>query len=104
MDTVIIVDPILWSLLVGSIVPIFVALSTKLQASSGVKATIGILLSLIGSIVITMDNIPNKGTFSWRLLAITSATAIIAQVAAYVGAWKPILAINTKAAPTSGIG
>lgn len=104
MDTVVVIDPVLWALLVGSLVPISVAIATKLRASSGLKAFLGIVLSVIGSVVITIDQTAPGGSFSWRILAFTSATAIIAQVAAYVGAWKPILALNNKTAPTVGLG
>ena len=104
MDTVITVDPILWSLLIGSIIPIIVAVATKLQASGGLKAILGIVLGVVGAAVVTLNQTAPDGSFSWKLLAFTAATAIITTVTTYVGAWKPVLAINEQTAPNFGLG
>lgn len=103
MDTVVIVDPVLWSLLIGSLIPLVVAVATKLQASSGLKAVLGAILGVISSIVVTLNSTAGN-SFSWKLLAITAATTIITTVSTYVGIWQPATKINEKAAPRFGLG
>lgn len=103
MESTITVDPLLWSLLVGAVIPVVVAFATKLSASGGVKALIAVVLSTAAGVVITINQQVGN-SFSWKMLAFTGATALITAISTYLGVWKPAVAINNVTAPTFGIG
>lgn len=95
-------DMTLLALLGGVIVPILVGLLTKLNASSGVKATLNLGLTALAAALATANEID----FAWRVFAVNWFVSWAVSVATYYGFYKPttIAARVQAVAPEVGIG
>jgi hypothetical protein len=83
-------DPVrvqLWSLLVGVVLPIAVALATKVTTSASTKAVALALLSAISGFLTEM--LDSGDSFQWSTALITWAATFIVAVAVHFGLWKP---------------
>jgi hypothetical protein len=98
MTTVIHPDPIIIAAVVGVFIPLATELATKLQASSGVRAVVALGLSAITGVVST---VAGQGNFEPKTAGLAIASAFVANLSAYIGAWKPIGA-NSRA-PGAGL-
>lgn len=88
--------------ILGAIIPVLTALSTHFAAASKVKATIAFVLAFIAGPVVTFIQ-TNQSLISWAS-ARSGLVAWGVALLTYLGAWKPILALNSKALPDKGIG
>lgn len=102
--TTITLDPFIVALIGGTLIPIVTGLVTKLEASSGVKAGVALVLSavvgVLGSIV------SSNGTFDWKIAVLAAGAAFATNVTTYLGVHK---AIGSTGAPlgataTAGFG
>lgn len=95
-------DMTLFALLGGVIVPLLVGLLTKLNASSGVKATLNLGLTALAAALATV----NETDFAWRVFLVNWFVSWAVSVASYYGFYKPttIAAKVQGAAPEVGIG
>lgn len=100
--TLITLDPFLLSALIGIVIPLVVALVTKLSLDSRIKAILSIILSAIGGTLVQVNN--NGGTFDWKQALVATAVTAGTAIVSYVGAWKPVLDPNAVLAPNRGIG
>lgn len=96
-------SPYVVNSLLGLVIPVLVALIVKAQASAKLKAAVNIVLAAVaalitagltenGSAVVSQDTFQN-----W---VITTAVSVVT----YLGFWKPVTAVNSHVAPSSGIG
>lgn len=76
------------ALLGGSAVPVLTGLATKLQASSGLKAFVGLVLSAVVTVLAMIAQ--HDGTFVAANALLLFATTFAAHVTTYYGAWKPL--------------
>ncbi|CAB5220371.1 hypothetical protein UFOVP238_37 [uncultured Caudovirales phage] len=102
MNTSVTIDPLLISLIAGAIIPVIVAFSTKLKSSAGVKSVVGIALSVVAGTLTQITN--SNGTFDLKQTAVASLITLVTSLTAYNGFWKPVVAVNSKALPSIGIG
>lgn len=86
----------------GAIIPVLTALSTHVAAAAKVKAGITLVLGIIAGPVATFLS-SNAAIVSWAS-AKSSAVAWVVALATYLGAWKPVVDLNAKAAPAIGLG
>jgi hypothetical protein len=87
--TTITLDPVLVSVIAGTIIPLATGIITKLKSASGVKATVALVLSAIVGVVNELV-VQSGGTFDVRQAVLLAGTTFVANVAAYNGMWKPI--------------
>jgi len=78
----------LWVLLVGTVVPVVVALVTKWNTSSPVKVALMAVLSILASSLIVWQTWPDGAELSE--FAFAAVTAVISTIAQYYGIWKPL--------------
>lgn len=78
-------DATLIAALAGVIVPLLVALITKLNAQAGLKAFMNAGLSGVGGLLATV--LP--GEWNWRVFMTKWATAWVISIATYAGFYKP---------------
>lgn len=94
-------DPVrvqLWSLLVGTVLPIAVGIVTKSSTSAGLKA---ILLALFAAVSGFLTELIQSGdSFSWETALITWLATFMVSVALHFGVWKP----TGVAAGAQGVG
>lgn len=93
------------ALLGGTVVPILTGLATKLSATPGTKAVVGLLLSTAVTLVAAVVNA--RGVFVAEELAVLFATTFTAHVTTYYGLWKPVgggAAPGAKATAGAGLG
>lgn len=90
------------SVLTGVLIPILVGIVTKMQASSGIKATINALLSAVAGALSTV--IANSGNLVWREFVTGVSITWVVSVATYYGLYKPTGVAGTVAATTAGFG
>lgn len=100
-------SPIVISLLAGTITPLLTGLAVKLQASSGVKAIVG--LAFVAIAAGTNYVITNNGSFKVDDVAVIVFTTFVAHVSTYYGVWKPVGSSNAgaptmTATPNFGFG
>lgn len=74
------------SLLIGTLIPIVVALVTKSTASPGTKAVVNLALSAVSAFGAEYVNSVN---FVWQQALLTTVTTFAVSVATYYGLWKP---------------
>jgi hypothetical protein len=97
------VDPLLLSFLVGSLMPLLTALLTKVDASSAVKGTLNILLSIVGGGLAAFVSAGDAGLTTYQLLA-ACITAYLSSQALYTGFWRAVGATRALASSTKGVG
>lgn len=100
---VVTLDPILLSFLVGSVMPLLTSLVTKLDASSPVKGTVNLLLSVAGGVLAAF--VTNNGALRWDEIAGAAITVYLSGQSLYTGIYRHTVApAVAKIAPTTGIG
>lgn len=99
------VDLSLLNFVVGFVIPLLVGLITKLRASSGLKASMNLALSVVGGAIVTV--IEADGTIEdWKqFLTGIVMTWLISQTS-YTGLWKPngVSAKVQEATANTGLG
>ena len=86
--TVVTLDPFIVSVLAGTIIPVITGVVTKLEAASGVKAIVALVLSALVGILTPIVN--QGGTFDWKVVLLSFAAAFVTNLATYLGMWKAI--------------
>lgn len=86
--TVITLDPFVVSVLAGTIIPVITGVVTKLEAASGVKAIVALVLSAVVGILTPIVN--QGGTFDWKIALLSFAAAFATNLTTYLGMWKAI--------------
>lgn len=90
-----------WSFLAGTVVPILVALTTKLNASSAIKGAINLVLSAVAGLIATA--IAGGGVLTQQAV-VAGFLALLASVASYYGGWKPVGVTGAVATATAQVG
>lgn len=104
MDSVITLDPFIVAVIGGTLVPILTALVTKLQAASGVKAIVALLLSVIVGVAGTVTT---SDTFEWKVAFLAAGSAFAMNVVTYLGVHTAIGSgnvIGAQATADFGLG
>lgn len=103
-DSIITIETTLLAFLVGSIMPLFTALATKLRASSQVKAAVNLVLSLLGGVFAAF--VASEGSLTVIEIATAAIATYLASGVSYHNLWKPLgttQALQTSTAD-SGLG
>lgn len=74
------------SILIGTLIPILVALVTKSTAPPGVKAIVNLALSAVSGFG---TEFVNDANFVWQQALLTTVVTFVVSVASYYGLWKP---------------
>jgi hypothetical protein len=93
-------DMTLYALLVGVVVPLLVGVLSKLNASTGVKAALNLGLTILGTALVTMNQID----WDWKAFAINFGVGWAVSVATYYGFYKPTEIAPKLAEATAGFG
>jgi hypothetical protein len=95
-------DMTLFALVSGVVIPLLVALLSKLNASSTVKSVLNFGLSALSGLLITV----NQDSFAWKPFLVNFAFTWIVAVATYYGLWKPTGTAQKvqDVAPNVGVG
>lgn len=102
-STVITIDALALSFLVGSIMPLLTALATKLRASPSVKGVVNLVLSVLGGVLVAFQT--NAGSLTIQEIAAAAIATYLSAQALYTGILRaPAAAIAASVAPDSGIG
>lgn len=102
-EDVIRVAPAFLAFIVGSLMPLLTALLTKVNASSAVKGTLNLVLSIIGGVVSAFVTAGDAGLTVLQIGTAAIAAYLASQVA-YSGLWKPTGATGAIADSSKGIG
>ena len=86
-DAIVHVDVAFLALVSGSFIPLFTALATKLDASSKVKATVNLILSITAGVVAAF--VAGDGTLSTFGIIQAGISAYLASGVTYSNLWKP---------------
>ena len=81
----------------GSLVPLFVAVLARANASSSTRALLNVILSIVAGVIAFLSQ--HAGVASFLDLASAAVAAYLAAVASYHSLWKPTGvtgAINAK--------
>lgn len=84
----------------GVIIPILIALLTKVQASAKLKAIGNAFLCAISGALSTV--IP--GAWEWKSFGIAALSTWAVSIATYYGLWKPTGVTQATAGATSSVG
>lgn len=103
-DTVLTIDTVTLSFLVGSLMPLLTALATKLNASSGLKGIVNMVLSIAGGVLAAFVTADGSLTL-YQVSAAAIATYLSAQTV-YTGLLRPLGAPQAiqNATPNAGLG
>jgi hypothetical protein len=93
-------DTQLISMLSGVVIPILVAVVTKMSAGSHVKAIANAFLCAVSGALATV--IP--GAWDWASFGIAALSTWAVSVASHYGLWKPTGASGTVQTATAGVG
>ena len=74
----------------GVLIPVATGLLTKLESSSGVKAVIAIVLSVILGVIAEQGQLEAGQTLDLLAVGESAFVAFVANIASYLGVWKPI--------------
>ena len=92
----------------GVFIPVATGLLTKLESSSGVKAIVAIVLSVILGVIAEQGQLEAGQTLDLIAVGESAFLAFVSNIAAYLGIWKPIGKDETvplqKSTATFGIG
>lgn len=95
-------DTLTLTLIVGTAVPLVVALVTKAHASEGVKAIANVVLTAIGgagsALLVSPDGLP------WQQVVIAAFATYVASGSSYAHGWKPLGIAPALAAATADVG
>lgn len=80
-------DPLLVAAISGTVVPILTGVVTKYRSTSGVKAVVAFVLSIVAGVLST---ITTAASFTWRDVVAAVFVAFGANVTSYLGVWKPV--------------
>lgn len=100
--TTVTLDPLFVALLAGTLIPVATGIATKLSASSGVKAIVALVLS--AAVGLGSEIVAGGGTFEVKVAVAGFVGALVTNVAAYAGVYKPVLGAPPLARSTSGFG
>ncbi len=90
--------------ILGSVlVPLVVGLVTKRTASDGLKAALGILGSVIVTVLAFVVD-PGNTVVNWITVTNVFITSLVSQLTAYLAVYKPLGVAGTVAAKTGGFG
>jgi hypothetical protein len=92
-------SPLVITLLIGTVTPLLTGLIVKLQASSGVKSVVALVLVAVGAGINYV--VSNNGTFDLASLLVLVFATFVAHVSTYYGVWKPIG--NKDGSPTMNL-
>lgn len=95
-------DPQVGSLLVGTVVPLLVGLLSKSRASSGLKAILNAVLSVLAGATVAAAT----GPVEIKTLVVGAISAWVTSVSTYYGLWKPsgVSTAVSNTAPGTGVG
>ena len=102
--TAVSVVPLLWSLLVGTVLPGLTALVTHENASPRVKALLTAVLAGATGAVSGFLITPPHGWAQWQQVVSAIAVAWITAVISYLGGWKPTGAAGFVARKSARFG
>lgn len=102
MNTVVELDLQLLSLLAGSVIPLLVAVFTKMNASSKTKAVVNLILSLAAGFVTWA--LEHNGRFTWYELVSAMALVYLSSGVTYQNFWKPTAVAPTVQYKTQAFG
>jgi len=90
------------SLLVSTVIPIIVGIVTKLNASSGTKALVMVILNALNGFL--MEAIAGGDVYNWTLGLVNFLIGMVTSVATYYGVLKPIGASSSVQNSTANFG
>jgi hypothetical protein len=82
------IDAALLALLIGTVIPVVVALLAKWSASSRVKALLNLVLSIGGGVLVAFQQAGSRGVTLYEIIACAGATFLASGVA-HEHFWKP---------------
>jgi hypothetical protein len=99
------IDAALLTLLLGTVIPILVALVTKVSASSRLKAILNLVLSVAAGVLTAFTQAGARGVTLYEILTLAGATFVTSGVV-HTTLWKPtgVAAGAANVAPTVGLG
>lgn len=86
--TIVQLDPLVVALIGGTLIPIATGVLTKLEAASGVKAAVALVLSAAVGVAATI--VAQDGSFDWKVVLISFGAAFAANLTSYLGVYRPI--------------
>lgn len=96
------VNAMVVTIILGTILPILVGLITKLDAPSGMKGAILIVLNAVQAGIVSATTADGSASFTTESLVLF-AFGIATSLSTYYGVYKP-LDVPSKLAPEFGIG
>lgn len=98
----IVLAPYMVTIITGLLLPFLLALITKLDADSKIKAVLGVGMAGVGALVARAITLDGSAVFTWPLL-LDVGMVYIPQALSYVALYSKF-DINAKMAPQFGIG
>lgn len=95
-------DAVLVTAIVGTVLPLAVALATKLNAAPGLKAVLLLALSIANGLITTATQLDGTAVISREALLL-ALMSFITGVATHFGLFKPVQA-QAKLLPDKGLG
>lgn len=102
MEQLVQVDVTVLNFIVGALVPLLVAVLSKVNASSGLKAVLNLGLSILAGVASTLLLTDGETTFLG--IATSAITVYLASGVTYQNLWKPTAVAPAVAEKTSGFG
>ena len=102
MEQIVQVDVTVLNFVVGSLVPLLVAVFSKIHASSSLKATLNLGLSILAGA--TSSLLLTDGESTALGIATSAITVYLASGVTYQNLWKPTAVAPALAEHTSGFG
>ena len=90
------------TLVVGYLIPLVTAISTKVSASTALKQGVTAVLAAVNGFITTATQVDGSALFTTETLLFAILTFMTANIG-YIAVWKPH-AIDDKLLPTKGIG
>lgn len=102
-ETVITIPPVWLPIVVGILTPELTGLATKLSASSGTKAIVGLVVVIVGVLVERLISGPITGQQLWELFQATAVTHVVAfwGLTRHLGGGATV---TQRATPEIGVG
>lgn len=97
-----ITEPI-WTIIVGSLLPVVIAGITQVGASRKLKAQVAVVVAAIGALVTRATVADGSAVISTGLL-VDIGFVYGPQLLAYYAFWKKVVNINARVFPDRGIG
>lgn len=106
MLAVTIATPVLWALVIGTLIPALTDLLAKEAAPAWLKAVLNAGLAAISGALTGALNANTLNGSHWEQILLTIGLAWLASVASYFGLWKPTGLSDklSRATPNVGIG